>query len=124
MKINYNELLKKDFTYMDAIKGNALANIINQLTERNLDLIITNPLWITEQSFDMTVSINGKELNPSLLLENLVNNLTNKDEEIEKFKEKWKSKKSSASRLNRLNEQMSQVKNILNNIENNIKEIK
>ena len=122
MKIKYNELLKEFPTDHD--KMYSMANIINLLTERNSDLITASPDWISEQSFDMTVTINGKELNPTLFLESVVKDLTNKNEEIEKFKEKYKSKNSPASRLNRLNEQMSQVKNILKNIENNIKEIK
>ena len=122
MKIKYNELLKEFPTDHD--KMYSMANIINLLTERNLDLITTSPDWIWEQSFDMTVTINGKELNPTLFLESVVKDLTNKNEEIENFKEKWKSKNSSASRLNNLYNQLGQVKNILKNIETELEKIK
>lgn len=122
MKINYNELLKANPKNHD--KMYFLANIFNLLTERNLDLVVTSPDWISEQSFDMSVTINGKELNPTIFLESVVKDLTNKNEEIEKFKKHYISKNSSNAKLNKIKEQLDKVKLSLNNIEESLKEIK
>jgi hypothetical protein len=120
MKVNIREICETkvngDYSHSYGIKSNVIVNMLMALCNDDLD-IISDKVYKTDGEFDMTIIINGKELNPTLFLEKVYQTLTNKWEEIEKFKNKFQSKNSDNAKLQKVLEQFNSVKNQMTNIE-------
>jgi ribulose kinase len=105
-------------------KRNTVLMLLLCLCNKDVGIITDSEQYENDGTFEMTVTINNQEINPELFLETVYAEISNKSQEIEKFKSHWKSNNSSNAKLEKALKQLDSVKNQMQNVESLLSELK
>jgi hypothetical protein len=126
MKIKFEELIsnQSDDYKTEDMRKQIVVNILRTLTNDNIKIITDDSEYKFAGTFDMSVNINGVELNPTELINQIVIGLTDNQVELRNHIHKFDSKHSPSAKLQKVSEQLGSVKTMLHNIESKLSQLK
>lgn len=125
MQIKFEELVTTQSAVYktEDMRKQIVINILRTLTNDNIKIITDESEYKFSGTFDMSVNINGVELDPTELINQIVIGLTDGEIELRKHIHKFDSKHSPSAKLQKVNEQLGSIKMMLQNIESKLSQL-